>query len=505
MYDSRLFSHSTRCGSSVPVSKVWRSWIIFCRNSSSLIGERLTPTTANSSGRKLAAARLYSAGMSLRLARSPEAPKITSAHGGAGWRSAWACAGGCDWAGCDIGSPLLATSPGLAARRALQVAAELLAHGGEHLLAEGVLLARAEAREQRRREHVGRHRFLERGGDRPAPLPRIVDEAGVAGEVRALGQRHRREVEQPRRDDTAAAPELGDVGEVELEAMPLRQLRRAGVGKDVEALGVGLHQAVLDAVVHHLDEVPGAGGTAMQVSKGGGALLALAARRGRDRSLARRQRLPDRVEALDRVARAADHQAVAAVDAPDAAAGAGVEIVDALARQLACAAHVVLVIRVAAVDHRVAGLEMTGKRADRPLGDLAGGEHQPDRARLLELGDNVGQRRGPHRSLLGQLRHRLRVPVEHHALVSAAQQPPHHVAAHPAQPDHCYLHRRPHLSRPQAGVSCPPPAATVYYRRYRRCRRCPPPGTPAAHRRLAASPTGSEASAPPPAAMLGVL
>src|SRR5258708_14469888 len=93
-YDSRLFSQSTRCGSRVPVSKVWRSWLIFGLNSSSLIGERLMPTTANLSERKLAAARLYSAGISLRLARSPEAPKITRTHGGAGWRSGLPPAGG---------------------------------------------------------------------------------------------------------------------------------------------------------------------------------------------------------------------------------------------------------------------------------------------------------------------------------------------------------------------------------------------------------------------------
>ena len=47
----------------------------------------------------------------------------------------------------------------------------------------------------------------------------------------------------------------------------------AGVGlaQDVEALGVGGHHAVLDAVVHHLDEVPGAVRAAVQVAVLGGA------------------------------------------------------------------------------------------------------------------------------------------------------------------------------------------------------------------------------------------
>src|ERR1700740_1867062 len=112
--------------------------------------------------------------MSLRLVRSPEAPKRTSTHGGAGWGSAWASSWGCEGAGSDMGSPLAGFAVGVrgggkrrgrdsAARRPFDVAAELLAHGGEHLLAEGVLLAGAEAREERRREHVGRHRLLERG------------------------------------------------------------------------------------------------------------------------------------------------------------------------------------------------------------------------------------------------------------------------------------------------------------------------------------------------------
>src|SRR5208337_5598480 len=66
------------------------------------------------------------------------------------------------------------------------------------------------------------------------------------------------------------------------------------------------------------------------------------------------QGLEDRVEVLHRPGVAADHQAVAALLAPDAAGGADVEVVDALARQFLAAVNVIDVVRVAAVDQDIA-------------------------------------------------------------------------------------------------------------------------------------------------------
>ena len=85
---------------------------------------------------------------------------------------------------------------------------------------------------------------------------------------------------------------------------------------DLEALGVRLHQAVLDAVVDHLHEVAGARRADVRVAVLG------------------RERLEDRLEALDGLVVAADHQAEADLEAPDAAGDAGVDEVDACA---ACA------------------------------------------------------------------------------------------------------------------------------------------------------------------------
>src|SRR4051812_9035960 len=49
---------------------------------SSVMSVRAIPTTANSGGSRSRHARLASAGMSLRLVRSPDAPKITKTPGG---------------------------------------------------------------------------------------------------------------------------------------------------------------------------------------------------------------------------------------------------------------------------------------------------------------------------------------------------------------------------------------------------------------------------------------
>src|SRR5262249_52598934 len=149
-----------------------------------------------------------------------------------------------------------------------------------------------------------------------------------------------------------------------------------GVLDDVQALGIGGHDAVLHAVVDHLDEVAGARRAAVQVAVGRrarrdllAALDALAAGidaldlldLGRlDAAVARRDGLEDRAQALDGRLLAADHQAVAADQAPDAARRADVEVVDALFLVALAALDVVDVVAVAAVDQGVTLLEQSG-------------------------------------------------------------------------------------------------------------------------------------------------
>ena len=154
-----------------------------------------------------------------------------------------------------------------------------------------------------------------------------------------------------------------------------------------------------------------------------------------------RQRGEDRVEPLDGAVGAADHQAVAALEAEDAAAGAAVDVVDPLLADLGGAADVVAVVGVAAVDDRVAGLEHGGHVLDRLLGDLAGRDHHPDRARRAQLRGQLLQRGGALGALAGQLGDRVGVDVVGDDLVAVAHQPARHVGAHPAEADDSQLHR----------------------------------------------------------------
>src|SRR6266550_1642421 len=104
------------------------------------------------------------AGSSLLRVRSPDAPKITKTHGSA---------------------------------LRLDMTAELRAQGRQQLFAEGVIAARAEARVERRGQHVGGDLFLDRGVHGPASFARIRNVADERLQLRIARQRQRREVEQP--------------------------------------------------------------------------------------------------------------------------------------------------------------------------------------------------------------------------------------------------------------------------------------------------------------------
>ena len=109
-------------------------------------------------------------------------------------------------------------------------------------------------------------------------------------------------------------------------------------------------------------------------------------------------------------------------------------------RQLRAALDVVLEGRVAAVDEDVALVQQRRELVDRRLRGVAVGQHDPDDARRLERGDDVGEladRLGAFGAEL--LRLGVGAVPDHHP-VPAAQQAPRHVAAHAAQPDHRYVH-----------------------------------------------------------------
>ena len=138
---------------------------------------------------------------------------------------------------------------------------------------------------------------------------------------------------------------------------------------------------------------------------------------------------------VDRLGVATDHQAVADLEAPDPAGRPGIDVADALGLERGVTADVVVEVRVAAVDDRVARLEVLEQLVDLRLGGVAGRDHDPDRARLLQRRDQVGDRERRGRALAGDLLGLLRRPVVDDDLVPVANEPADHVGAHPAQTD----------------------------------------------------------------------
>jgi hypothetical protein len=212
------------------------------------------------------------------------------------------------------------------------------------------------------------------------------------------------------------APDFGDLVQVQPEL--------ALVLQDGETFGVGLHQAVFDAVVNHLGEVAGAARPdtpPAMVSRGC-------------------QRLEDRPQTFDHRRVAADHHAVALGEPPHAPAGAAVDIVDLHRGEHFRAAQRVLVVGVAAVDDRVARREPRHQRVERLVHRFAGGNHQPERPRRLQRPDQRIQRSGGFDAFaLDALAHFL-IRVETHNAMSTTHQALRHVGTHAPQADHSNFH-----------------------------------------------------------------
>src|SRR5437879_3313596 len=106
------------------------------------------------------------------------------------------------------------------------MAPETFTHGGEDLFSKGVFLARTEAGVERCRKDFGGSSLLHRGLNGPTPFPRIFHEARITTEFSISRQCGRSQIEQPRRDDAPASPELGDVGEVKIIRKSRGQIMR---------------------------------------------------------------------------------------------------------------------------------------------------------------------------------------------------------------------------------------------------------------------------------------
>ena len=130
------------------------------------------------------------------------------------------------------------------------VAAELLAQRGDGAHGDALLVLAHEAGVERGADHRRGDAALDRLLHGPATLAGVLGDRRQAVEAGALLEGAHEQVEQPRAHHAPLPPGRQRALGVDVEP---------GAGEQLVALGVGLHQPVLDAVVHHLREVAGAG------------------------------------------------------------------------------------------------------------------------------------------------------------------------------------------------------------------------------------------------------
>ena len=209
-------------------------------------------------------------------------------------------------------------------------------------------------------------------------------------------------------------------------------LEADGVPEQVVSLGDELHVGVLDAVVHHLDEVAGA--------------VRADVRAARDAVHVRADRLQHRAEGLVGLDRAARHDRGAVQRALLAAGYAHADEVQVLLAERGLTAAGVLEVRVAAVDDHVAGLEQRGELVDHGVGGRARVDHDEHASRALQRRDELlgglGRDEG---ALVAELRDDVRDTgdgsvVQGHG-VAVAGEVAGQVAAHHAQAGDAYLRR----------------------------------------------------------------
>src|SRR5262249_6165258 len=143
----------------------------------------------------------------------------------------------------------------------------------------------------------------------------------------------------------------------------------------------------------------------------------------------------------DHVAFTADHLTVTTLESPDTAARSYVDVMNAFGFELAGAANVVDVVRVATVNNDVAGANHLGELMENRI-DQSSGYHQPNRARRLELRDETVQRCGADCAFVDERLDRVGTAIVHHALVATTQEATHHIGAHSPQSNHSNLHSK---------------------------------------------------------------
>jgi hypothetical protein len=116
--------------------------------------------------------------------------------------------------------------------------------------------------------------------------------------------------------------------------------------------------------------------------------------------------------------------------------------VDALARELTLPAQIIVVVRVATVDHHVVATQERSQLLERRI-DQGSRYHDPHGARSFELRHQICERARCDRAMLRERSSGARVHVVDDALLFSTQQAPNHVRAHAAQTDHSDFHVKP--------------------------------------------------------------
>ncbi len=288
------------------------------------------------------------------------------------------------------------------------VAAELVAQGGHHLHGRGAVLAGLEPGKQgggdgRCGNGVGNGFFHS-----PPALARVLDVVVDVLQSRVLVQRLDQEVQQPGPDHGAFLPGPEGAGQVIDDVLGRQKL---------VALGICLHQAVLDAVVDHLGVVACADTTHVDKAVSPFAFGP--------------QGIENRKRAFDVCRVPAGHQAITVLQPPHTAGHTTVREVDALGGKEFAVFLVLSEAGVPAVDHQVTLVQLFAEFLDDGVGDVAGRHHHPDEPRggdsCDELIDGAGVRD-------------VRVPVVAGNLHATLAQAFAHVESHFAKADQSNVH-----------------------------------------------------------------
>ena len=193
-------------------------------------------------------------------------------------------------------------------------------------------------------------------------------------------------IEQPGRNHAAAPPHFSNIRQVQFKLEFFRTAQRRGLrvgglarvladigrSQDAEALCVSRHDSVFNPVMDHLDEVTRAIASAMQVSLLRSASTFFSSGSGWDISLTRCKSSKDGIKPLHNSGLSTDHHAVTPFEAPHAAAGANIDIMNRARREVLRTANVVNIVRVAPVDENVSRVDVRQQITNGPVHHCSG-------------------------------------------------------------------------------------------------------------------------------------